>query len=224
MISRPLYTEPSFRSSARHFEKISRLIRTVLCQYAGSNIGNNKSADQRVLAGGKRKGSTGLDYKGYLIKALRILRLDKSAALDVAKDEKAFLPGVIVLVIGGVAAGAGMLMTGVVAVKDVTFLILAMPFLNVVSYALFMFVFHLIARLFGGKATFGEYFRAVSFGSIITWTQVVPLFGMVASLWSIPVNIFILEKVHGLRRIEAVAIMSLMMLAALAMLRYMHYI
>ncbi len=176
------------------------------------------------MRGGKRKGSTGLDYKGYLIKGLRILRLDGTAALEVAKDEKAFLPGVMVLVIGGVAAGAGMLMTGAVAVKDVTFLILAMPFLNVVSYALFMFVFHLIARLFGGKATFGEYFRAVSFGSIITWTQVVPLFGMVASLWSIPVNIFILEKVHGLRRIEAVAIMSLMMLAALAMLRYMHYI
>lgn len=165
-----------------------------------------------------------MDYKGYLIKGLRILRLDGTAAIDVAKDEKAFLPGVLILVIGGVAAGAGMLMTGAGASQDAMFLIFAMPFLNVVSYGLFMFVFHLVARLFGGKATFREYFRAVSFGSMITWIQVVPLLGMAASLWSIPVNIFILEKVHGLRRIEAVAIMSMMMLAALVMLRLMHYI
>lgn len=174
--------------------------------------------------GGKRKGQPVLDYKGYFIKGLRVLRLDTTAALDVAKDEKASLPGLMILVIGGAAAGAGMLMTGTGVSQDALFLMLAMPFLNVISYAMFMFVFHLIARLFGGKATFREYFRAVSFGSMITWTQVVPLLGMVASLWSIPVNIFILEKVHGLRRLEAVAIISLMMLAALAMLRYMHYI
>lgn len=166
-----------------------------------------------------------IDMKGYLGKGFKILKLNGAEAALAAKDERALKPGLVFLAIGGFAAALGMLLDeGASYSADVVFALFLMPLLNIASYTLFIGLFHLFARVVGGKATFIEYYRATALGSIITWTQIVPVLGMIVSLWSIPVNIMILESVHKLRRLEAVAIISLMMLVAMALLKFMNYI
>jgi hypothetical protein len=55
-------------------------------------------------------------------------------------------------------------------------------------------MFHGFARLFGGKASFREYYRATSLAWVISWAQAVPVFGAIVSLWSLPVNVLVLKS------------------------------
>jgi len=84
----------------------------------------------------------------------------------------------------------------------------------------FSTIFHAIARLFGGKASFQAYYRAAALASIVGWVQVLPVVGTVLSVWTLPVNVIVLEGVHKLRRIEAIAVVCLMMAAAMSLLYF----
>ncbi|MBI2399723.1 MAG: hypothetical protein HYV23_01440 [Deltaproteobacteria bacterium] len=48
-----------------------------------------------------------------------------------------------------------------------------------------------------------------------------PALGAVLSLWSIPVNVLILKRVHKLKMLEAAAVMALMMSVAMGILYLM---
>ncbi|MBI1913017.1 MAG: YIP1 family protein [Deltaproteobacteria bacterium] len=160
-----------------------------------------------------------IEFKKYLGKSFEILKLKGSAAIEISKDEKAFVPGLIILAIGGFASALGLLFTtGALHSAEVIVLLLFTPILNVVFFSFFLGIFHVLAKILGGQAGFMEYYRAAVFGSVITWAQVVPLIGTLVSIWSIPVNIVILENVHKLKRLEAVTIISIMMLIAMGIL------
>lgn len=162
-----------------------------------------------------------LDLKLYLTKSIELVKLKGATAIEVSKDERALLPGIGILAIGGAAVAVGALFEGVVAKPaEVMFLLFFGPVLNVLMFSLFIAFFHGIAKLFGGKATFPEYYRTAALASIITWVQVVPAFGTVLSLWSLPVNVMILESVHKLKRLEAVAVIALMMSSVLGLLYF----
>lgn len=163
-----------------------------------------------------------LEFGKYLKKSLEILKLRGAAAEDVAKDERALKPGILILAIGGLAVAAGAVFEGQVsAPAEVAFLLLFAPVLNVLMFSIFIAMFHGFARLLGGKATFQEYYRATSLGWIISWTQAVPALGAIVSLWSIPVNVLILKRVHKLTMLEAAAVMALMMSVAMGILYLM---
>lgn len=163
-----------------------------------------------------------LDFKKYLKKSFEILRLKGSAAEEAATDERALKPGILILAIGGLAVAIGAVSQGQVsAPAEAAFLLLLAPVLNVIMFSISIAMFHGFAKLLGGKATFKEYYRATSLGWIITWTQAVPALGAILSLWSIPVNVLILKRVHKLRMLEAAAVMALMMSVAMGILYLM---
>ncbi len=163
-----------------------------------------------------------LEFGKYLKKSLDILLLRGVAAEEVSKDEAALKPGMLILAIGGLAVAIGAVLEGQVTVPaEAAFLIFIAPAMNVLMFSVFIAMFHAFARLLGGKATFKEYYRATSLGWIISWTQVVPALGAVLSLWSIPVNVLILKRVHRLSMLEAAAVMALMMSVAMGMLYLM---
>ncbi|HEY4706292.1 MAG TPA: YIP1 family protein [Thermodesulfobacteriota bacterium] len=157
----------------------------------------------------------------YLRKAVEIIKLRKEAAEEAANDEAALLPGILILAIGGLAVAIGAMLQGIVREPvEAAFFIFFAPILNVLIFSLFISVFHAIARLFGGKASFQAYYRAAALASIVSWVQIVPVVGTVLSIWTLPVNVIVLEGVHKLRRIEAVAVVSLMMAAAMSLLYF----
>jgi len=163
-----------------------------------------------------------LEFVKYLKKSIEILMLKGATAEEASKDEAALRPGVVILAVGGLAVAIGALLEGQVsAPAEAAFLILIAPPLNVVMFSIFIAMFHGFARLLGGKATFKEYYRATSLGWIISWAQAVPALGAVLSLWSIPVNVLILKRVHRLSMLEAAAVMALMMSVAMGMLYLM---
>lgn len=162
-----------------------------------------------------------LDFRKYLLKAVEIVKLRKEAASEAASDEAALVPGIMVLALGGLAVAIGAILQGAASspVEAVFFLVLA-PVLNILVFSLFISVFHAVARLFGGRAAFGSYYRAAALASIISWSQAIPVVGAIVGIWSIPVNVIVLEGVHGLRRLEAAAVVCLMMAAAMGLLYF----
>lgn len=168
------------------------------------------------------EGRPPLELGKYLRKSLEIVMLRGTAAREAAEDARALVPGIIVLAIGGFAVAVGAIIDGLVAAAaETVFFLLFAPVLNVLIFSAFIAVFHGVARLFGGKATFQQYYRATALAWIISWTQVVPLLGAVASLWSIPVNVVVLKSVHRLKTLEAVAVMAVMMSLAMGILYFM---
>lgn len=162
------------------------------------------------------------EFGKYLKKSLEILMLRGVAAEEASKDERALKPGILVLAIGGLAVAIGAVLQGQVsAPAEAAFLLFLAPPLNVVMFSVFIAMFHAFARLLGGKATFQEYYRATSLGWILSWAQAVPALGAVLSVWSIPVNVLILKRVHKLSLLEAVAVMALMMSVAMGILYFM---
>lgn len=152
-----------------------------------------------------------LEFKKYLKKSLDIIMLKNRAAQEAATDERALLPGLLILAIGGFAAALGGVFEGqVTAPAETAFFLLFAPVLNILMFSFFIAIFHGVAKLFGGKAAFQEYYRATSLAWIISWAQVVPVVGTIVSLWSIPVNVSVLKGVHKLTTLEAVAVIAVM--------------
>lgn len=165
--------------------------------------------------------TTSVDFKKYLRTSLDIVMLKGRAAQEAASDPLAFAPGLAVLAIGGLAVALGAVFEGVVSTTaEALFLVILSPVLHILMFTVFIAMFHGVARLFGGKATFQEYYRATALSWIVTWAQAVPYAGALLSLWSIPVNIVVLESVHKLRRIEAVAVIAVMTSAAMGFLYF----
>lgn len=168
------------------------------------------------------EGKAPLEFKKYLKKSLEIIKLKGTAAQEAAADERALVPGILILAIGGFAVAIGAVLEGqVTAMAETAFFILFAPILNILMFSIFIAVFHGVARLFGGKATFQEYYRATSLAWIISWAQAVPVFGTIVSLWSVPVNVVILKSVHRLTTLESVAVMAVMMSLAMGILYLM---
>lgn len=163
-----------------------------------------------------------LEFKKYLKKSLDIIKLKNGAALEAATDKRAFMPGILILAIGGLAVALGGVFEGqVTAPAETAFFLLFAPVLNILMFSIFIAVFHGVARLLGGKAAFQEYYRATSLAWIISWAQVVPVIGTIVSLWSIPVNVSVLKGVHKLTTLEAVAVMAVMMSMVMGILYLM---
>lgn len=162
-----------------------------------------------------------VEFGKYLLQAVQIVKLRGEAAALAASDEGALIPGIIVLAAGGLAVAIGAVLQGNAGtLGEAVFFLLFAPVLNVVIFSFFLAVFHAVARLFGGKASFQSYYRAAALASIITWSQAIPFVGTIISVWSIPVNVIVLESVHKLKRLEAAAVVALMMASATGLLYF----
>lgn len=142
-----------------------------------------------------------MSFTDYVKKGIEIAKLNGKVAEHVAKDKNATGMGVLILVLAGVAAAIGRLNpVGIIAI----------PIANIVGWFIMIGVFHLIALLFGGKATFSELYRPLTVSSVIYWVSVIPFIGPVlssiASLWEIVVSVVVIRDVHKLSTGKAVAV------------------
>lgn len=150
-----------------------------------------------------------MELKNYFLSGVEIVKLNGEEAVKVSRDGKATVPAVLVFLIGGLAISIGVFIRDGLPPTGKTGMFMAG--MAATNLALSFFVagmIHLMARLAGGRAAYGEYYRAMALGSITSWTQVIPFFGTFISLWSIPVNVVVLEKTHGIARVKSIAIVA----------------
>lgn len=144
-----------------------------------------------------------MDFKGWLGKGLGITKLDREAAADVAYDPESFGPAVLFYAIGGLAGGVGsFIITGGAGF----FMLISGPVFAVIGSFIGVGILHLIARLLGGRADFKGYYSALGVGSVIQWTQVVPVLGHILSLWYLPVVVVATERVHRISTARAILV------------------
>ncbi|MFQ5790311.1 MAG: YIP1 family protein [Acidobacteriota bacterium] len=146
-----------------------------------------------------------MDFGSYLQKGIQILQLDRSAIRAVYRDEEALLPAMLFFAVGGLASGVGQF-----SFRGIIFGVLLM---TVVSFVI-VGMLQVLARLFGGTATFLELYRPLGIAAPVHWVQVVPFvgafLGSLAVLYSLAVSATVLETVGGLPRSKALLVVALM--------------
>lgn len=166
-----------------------------------------------------------LGFRGYFLKGIDILRLKGDTAAEVSKDAKAGLAGFMVLLIGGIIVSAGSIIeSDFIPAGTATFIIFLIEIaICLMAFFLFIGIIHLLAKAMGGQARFREFYRPTALSFIYIWAHIIPIFGAVLGLWSIVVNVKILEKVHKLTRVRAGMIIALNLLVVLVMLYFMDF-
>lgn len=147
-----------------------------------------------------------MDFRGYLQKGFEIVKLNRQAAVEASKDETALMPGVIFVALGSIAWPAGLILSGskIIGIIGMIGALILLP-VSLIGFFAGMGLVHRIARIFGGQASFYEYLRPVALASMVGWAQVIPYIGFFLTLWSLVVNIIVLEDVHKLSTGKAVA-------------------
>lgn len=150
-----------------------------------------------------------MDLRQALQRAWQIVQLDRDAIRDVAADQNAMLPGIVLLALSGAIAA-------ILSLNPIGLLL--GPVLVVIGAFIGNALLHVLALLFGGKGSFGALFNVSAHGhAILSAANVIPVLGsLVALVWGVVVGVVTLEEVHGLSRGRAVVVMLIPVLLGLA--------
>ena len=141
-----------------------------------------------------------MDLKHYLKKGFDLILLKGEAAEEIARDERAFGPGLLIALIAFFCLAIGKYL-----VEPIPFLsVLIAPIGYLILFTAGIFVIHIIALLFGGQGSLVALHRAASVAAVLGWTMLIPKVGWVPMVWYVPMLWRILEKTHSLKRSHAV--------------------
>ena len=149
-------------------------------------IGIARFEDEPILAASRDRNSLFYGFVIWIITCLLVSAPDLNRALH---SNAARFPATI----NGIVFGFALLV-----------MIVMITAIQILEYALC----HWLARLlFGGRATFPQVLRVLLLGSIVQWTFIIPVVGLlVGSLWSIAVLMRTFEEVEGIPRLKAFGI------------------
>ncbi len=147
----------------------------------------------------------------YLKKGWEAAQLKMEAIESLATDEKAFVPAIGILAIGGLAMAIGTLNPRG---------IILFPIIFVVGAFVALGLMHLAATLiFGAKGDFKSLVNVIGCASIIRWVAVVPLLGpalmVLSGLWLLVVGVLTVEKGYELDRGKSVVVVAVPVVLAL---------
>ncbi|MDY6954383.1 MAG: hypothetical protein SWE60_22990 [Thermodesulfobacteriota bacterium] len=130
----------------------------------------------------------------YFRLAVEVVKCNRSAMAEVAGDKGAIRFGIGVTAIGGA-----------IAVLPHTSLAASMvaALCSVGSLFFFAGFLHLIAGRSRGREEFMAFVRIFSLTGIIDWLAVLPLAGLLATIWSVIVAIVAAEQVYEVNRAKA---------------------
>lgn len=151
-----------------------------------------------------------MDFKKSVMNAIEIVKLNGSVMTKVAADKDATGMGVLIIAIAGVAAAIGALNP---------FGIIMMPIAYLIGTFIGIGIIHLLAKLFGGKAKFSEFYRTSSHAYVVNWIAIIPILGPmvsgIAGLWNLVVTVFVLKNVHKLTTGKAVVVVLIPVVIAI---------
>ena len=145
-------------------------------------------------------------------RGILLIRLNGKAAVEIAKDPNSTLYGFVIIAV------AGLLYAFAFHIRTVPFN--AKDFLTEFgTYVLFtiigILIFHGLAKIFGGKSSFRDYFRAQSHVSLLGWLSILMIIDIqffpnvldfLIMVWGIVMTIVILKSLHKLSTGKAIAV------------------
>ncbi len=141
-----------------------------------------------------------MKYTEYIENSFRLLFCKEEALTSIVNENKAFLYGIITLLIAGVT-------TSFYSFNILTYLFNILSLLGIVVIG-FFFYYLLAVGIFSSQAKMIEYSKALLAPLIIYWVAIIPVIGfyveILGSLWFFIVNIFLLRKLHKLSTGKAV--------------------
>ncbi|UCF66689.1 MAG: YIP1 family protein [Acidobacteriota bacterium] len=143
-----------------------------------------------------------MDFVGALRRGWEIIQLKVETVRQVAEDQNAFLPALVILAIAGALGGIGQLNPLV---------IVAGAILQPIVMFVVVGIFHLLALVFGGKGGYLPLYNVLGHGNgLLGWVGVVPFVGpflaFIAGLWGIAIAIVSVREVHRLSTGQAVVV------------------
>lgn len=149
-------------------------------------------------------------FMDYVKQGIEILKLDEGVMTKVAKDNNATTMAVIFFAVAGIASAIGSLNIVGIIVYPIMYAI--MSFIGVG-------IWHVIAKLFGGKAEFMEFYRAMGISYVGMWILAIPVVGVLLmlplSLWYLVVDFKIIKSVQQLSTGKALVVLLLPMIIAM---------
>jgi len=161
-----------------------------------------------------------IDFANSVKKAIEIVKLNGKVAENVSKDKNATLNGILIIVTGA-------FLNQVLHLEIIT--IVSTLIIGIIGYFIVIGITHIVARLFGGKAKYIEYFRAESHAAILGWLgilAIIPFIGVIINIivgiWGFVVSVIILENVHKLARGKAIiaVLLPIVVLVGLAAIAF----
>lgn len=149
---------------------------------------------------------------GYVKEGFEIVKLNAKSMEKVSKDKDATTMAILFFALTGLAMAIGTLnLPGLIV----------LPIMSLVVSFIGVGILHLLALLFGGKAKFMEYYKAVGIGQVGMWVHVVPLVGPVIggliSLWYLVVSVKLLKAIHKLSTGKAIVVVLIPVIVAVVL-------
>ena len=153
------------------------------------------------------------NFVEYVKQAIDIIQLNEDAIDRARDDEEAFLMGLVIIALCGIAAGVGEMSAGVAVSWSVLFIVFALAF--AVSL-------HLLATMFfNGEGEFIGFFRPYSLAFVLLWVQAIWILNsvliLIAGFWLLVVTSSILERNYSLDRPQAIATVAIPVVALFVM-------
>gem|GEM_PF-1430353 len=145
------------------------------------------------------------NFVEYVKQAIDIIQLNEDAIDRARDDEEAFMMGLVIIALGGIAAGIGSMSARVFVFS---------PILLIVAALVFAVILHLLATmLFKGEGEFIGFFRPYSLAFVLLWVNAIwilkSVLVLVAGFWLLVVTSSILERNYSLDRPQAIATVAI---------------
>lgn len=155
-----------------------------------------------------------MSFLHYVKQALKIIILDKKAIKQVAQDKNATVPAIILSVLG-------LLVYSIVPfVGQASFLAIFLNFLlSVLVTAIFMGLTHALARGFGSKDKFMQFFRPIMLFSLFDLVYLLVLIpqlsiflNIIFLIWGLVVTFVVIKETYHLKTGRAIGVLLLSLL------------
>ncbi len=157
-----------------------------------------------------------MGYGETLVNGFKVLLLDKKAMNDLAKGNTVG-HGFLTLAIYGLIIGLipSLLLGGLLGPVGILMEVLMSIVWAIVGFIVGYSIYHFLAKIFGGKASGGQFFAVMANFMVVYWAVtilgIIPYLGALISvlvgLWSLVVLVFVLMNVHQLETWKAVVVM-----------------
>lgn len=169
------------------------------------------------------------DVKGWkkeLKQAWQVITLKKPAMAAVAKDEKAFGPAILFVILASFASALGEYIfpqrfMGVVYRHGFDDVVAQTVVISVCTF-LAIAVLSLIAEhLFKGKAKLKDYFKVLAYAYLVMAVGIIPALSVLAGIWLLVLTFVTLREVHKIDVAETIGTIVIAMIALVILMMFL---
>jgi hypothetical protein len=150
---------------------------------------------------------------------IRALFFDRKAYDELKNDGNAMIPGIVFVLIFGLAAAFS------TEKNSQMIALVIVPLFYFIYWQIFAGIISMIPQLFGGKASFEEYIKVFNYSAIPFTLGLMPVIGFIANIWGIAYIILATKEVYGLTWPKAIkgtiTLMILSFFFTIALLPYL---